>query len=364
MYITIIFLVLCLCSFLELFTKLRKNKSACNNMLFFFLLLFFFMSFLRWERGTDWGSYYSFFRHLNSYKSEDYECGFTILNRIIAQFGDYTMMLFVQACIFYALIYKCLIKFSLAPLFSLMILFVICNYAGIFFVRQTIAMSITIFSLFYIQEKKFVKFLIVILLAAAIHVSALAFVVSYYIFDRYYSFKSLLLTLLFVVLIGIVFVAYIIPILSSKLWFFMKVFGYLESGLESDIGGMSPILLYYRGVASRLFSLLVILYIVKDIRKRNRLCNGLFNIYFIGVCMYLLLGALSQTLARLAIGFEIVQIFLYPYLVCHYWFKNRLILYFIVTAYFFSRIVAPGPYTNLFVPYKSIFNKELNVEIG
>lgn len=364
MYITVIFLVLFVFAFLELFTKFGKNNSMCHNALFFFLLLFFFMSFLRWERGTDWGSYYSFFRYLNLYKGGEYEYGFTLLNKIVALFGDYTMMLFVQACIFYILMYKCLIKFSLVPLFSLMILFVICNYAGIFFVRQTIAMSLTTFSLFYIQEKKFLKFLIILLLAASIHVSALAFLISYFIFYKYYSFKRLFIILLVLASVGIVFTAYVMPMFSSELRIFMKVSGYLEEGMDSDIGGMSSVLLYCRGVASRLFSLLIISYIVKDTRQHDSFCNGLFNIYFVGMCIYLFLGAMNQTLARLAIGFELVQIFLYPYIVCHYWFKNRLILFFLISAYFFSRVVAPGPYTNLFVPYKSVFNKELNVEIG
>lgn len=364
MYITIIFLILVLFSFLALFTKFGKNKSACHNVFFFLFLIFFSMSFLRWERGTDWGSYYSFFQHLDLYKGGEYEYGFTLLNKIVALFGDYTMMLFIQACIFYILMYVCLTKLSLVPLFSLMILFVICNYAGIFFVRQTIAMSITTFSLFYIQERKFIKFLIIILLATSVHVSAFAFVVSYFIFNRYYSFKRLFVILLVLASIGIVFTVYIMPVFSSELRVFMKVSGYLEEGMESDIGGISSVLLYCRGVASRLFSLLVISYIVKDIRLRDSFCNGLFNIYFMGMCVYLLLGAVNQTLARLAIEFEIVQIFLYPYVICHYWFKNRLILFFLISLYFFSRVVSPGPYTNLFVPYKSIFNKELNVEIG
>lgn len=364
MYITVLYLILFALTFLSLFTKFKRNKSTCHNVFFFLLLIFFFMSFLRWERGTDWGSYYSFFQYLDLYQGGEYEYGFTLLNNIVALLGDYTMMLFIQACIFYILMYICLTKFSLVPLFSLMILFVICNYAGIFFVRQTIAMSITTFSLFYIQEKKIAKFLTVVLLAASIHISALAFIISYFIFNKYYSLTRLFAILIVLALIGIVITAYIMPMFSSELRIFMKVSGYLEDGMDSDIGGMSSVLLYCRGAASRLFSLLLISYIVKDIRQHNSFCNGLFNIYFVGMCVYLLLGAMNQTLARLAIGFEIVQIFLYPYIVCQYWLKNRLILFFLISAYFFSRVVAPGPYTNLFVPYKSIFNKELNVEIG
>lgn len=364
MYITIIFLALFVFAFLELFTKLGKDKLLCHNVFVFFLLLFFFMSFLRWERGTDWGAYYSFFQFINSSNSNEYEFGFTFLNKVVGLFGNYTMLLFVQACVFYGLMYQCLKKLSLAPLFSLMILLIVCNYAGIFFVRQTIAMSLTTFSLFYIQEKKFFKFLIVISLAASIHISAIVFVISYFIFNRYYPFKSLFIILLALAMLGIAFTLYVIPIFSSELRIFMKVSGYMEEGMDSDIGTMSSVALYCRGVLSRLFSLFVISYIVKNIRQRDSFCNGLYNIYFMGVCIYLLLGAVNQTLARLAIGFELVQIFIYPYLVYHYWFRNRLILYFVISAYFFSRIISPGPYANLFVPYKSIFNKELNVEIG
>ena len=63
MYLTLIFLSLILFSLLEV----KKNKTS-SKLFMVYLLLFYLLSFLRWERGTDWLSYFNLYELPLSYK--------------------------------------------------------------------------------------------------------------------------------------------------------------------------------------------------------------------------------------------------------------------------------------------------------
>lgn len=139
---------------------ISNNKKFSQSTFTFFIFCFFILSFIRWETGTDWTPYYDVFKSieipwetLTDYL-HGFEPGFMILYNIAKSISDsYTIMLLTEAIILYFCIYYFIKAHSFYPILSLLIYYSM-SFAGIFFVRQNIAMAILLCSLKYIYEKK------------------------------------------------------------------------------------------------------------------------------------------------------------------------------------------------------------------
>ena len=96
----IIFVFILVFSFIEIFTSIKQQYKL--YMFYIVVLLLFFLSFLRWERGTDWDSYYNIFINEGFRSWDDHtEIGYLYLNKLVRKFTDnYTIFLFVQSFIF------------------------------------------------------------------------------------------------------------------------------------------------------------------------------------------------------------------------------------------------------------------------
>ncbi|MDR1129679.1 MAG: EpsG family protein, partial [Prevotellaceae bacterium] len=139
------------------------SKNFFNNLsqkLEFYLVccLFIILGGIRWKVGTDWYSYIFFFEINSSFadfmSSMTFEPGYALLNYISkAICNDYSVFLFILAFFTVLLKARPLYFFSTFPIFSLLIYF--SFYLGdIAAVRQSLAISILVFSTFYIVEKK------------------------------------------------------------------------------------------------------------------------------------------------------------------------------------------------------------------
>lgn len=137
------------------FISLNIGKIKIEKYIFYsFVIMFSILSFLRWEVGTDWDSYYWYF-NLGNLKEMNVigEILFKYLNYYIYIFThNYTVLLFIMASLIF-IQYPILYKYSKNKLLT--ILFLYCIYLGnIFFVRQNIAVALIIVSLKYALEKK------------------------------------------------------------------------------------------------------------------------------------------------------------------------------------------------------------------
>ena len=147
MYLYLIFACVVLISFFEL--NLGKRRSV--RILLLPILLFFGLSFLRWERGTDWVPYYYMFRFIDSeYYKTTYEFLFYNLNVLIRSVTEnYTYLLLAQAMLIYPIYHFVIKKYSLAPFVSVMVWFAV-SLGSIFFTRQTVAVSLTFLAFHFI----------------------------------------------------------------------------------------------------------------------------------------------------------------------------------------------------------------------
>ena len=62
MYLYLIFILLLAGSFLEIFDS--KRQGTAQIIYYLTLSILFLLSFLRWERGTDWSGYYDYFSNI------------------------------------------------------------------------------------------------------------------------------------------------------------------------------------------------------------------------------------------------------------------------------------------------------------
>ena len=101
MYLYLIFILLLAGSFLEIFDS--KRQGTAQIIYYLTLSILFLLSFLRWERGTDWSGYYDYFSNIYDLNfSNNFENGFILLNYCIHYlFNSYTVLLFILAAIQY-----------------------------------------------------------------------------------------------------------------------------------------------------------------------------------------------------------------------------------------------------------------------
>lgn len=111
------------------------------------------------------------------------EPGYYFLNRFVLLFtSDYAGIFIVTAFLFCFFMYKAIFEQSVSPVYSIILLLLTTFY---FFslngVRQGIVIAMFFYSSKFIKRREFLKFLVVILLASTIHLSALIFLPIYFL---------------------------------------------------------------------------------------------------------------------------------------------------------------------------------------
>ena len=369
MYLYIIFIVLLAASFLEVFDSKRQKIPQIIYYLTFSML--FLLSFLRWERGTDWSGYYDYFSNIYDLDfSNNFENGFILLNYWVHYLSNnYTILLFILAIIQYFFISKSIRYLSIYPVLSLLCYFAVTK-GGIFFVRQYIALAILMYSVKYVIEKKIYKFLLVVFIACLIHRTALLFLPVYFIFYKNIKIKYYIIILLVFIPIA-VYISRVFDSLNLGLANSIienKINNYIDKSASGETYGieLSKSNILIRGVIKRGFIILLYFLLMKGELAKNYITRGLFNIYFFGTCLYILLIPLSEQLSRVCLFFDIFDIFLFPLLLYNQHTKwNKFIIFCLIIAFSFFRLHSSIELRKeLFIPYKSVFNKEQIVEIG
>lgn len=371
MYLYIILVILILGALFEVFGQKNCHHRKYQSLFFCsVIVLIYILSVIRWERGTDWDSYYYYFT--TGSKTLDYfhhfENGFILLNFIVRSITDnYTILLFVLGSILYFFLYRSIKSISVYPIFSLLCYFAVMK-GGIFFVRQTVAVSILLFSVKYIIDRNLKAFILLIILATLLHRSSLIFLPCYWLYNINIKLRTYIIILVGCSLIAffLLTVANGVNIATGNPFIDAKINGYLRSGLEGEMYGvnMSKETMLIRGFGKRfIFLVLISLFLWKDMRKSPK-TRGLFNIYFSGICFYLLSAPISIDFARAALPFDLMDIFLLPSIVfVQKSVSNKVILFIIISLISFNRLQSSiNLRPEYFVPYKSIFNKELKVE--
>lgn len=353
----IIFTIFAIFSAFEVY-GLKQTESKMFFALFSFFL--FILSFIRWETGTDWITYYSSFNQFSEWGIENgYEWGFARINEFVKIFFDnYTVLLFILGAILFAFQSSAILKYSPYPVTSLLLLWS-TTFANVFFVRQSIATVILFFSVRYIQEKKLFKFLLLVGLAMLIHRTSLIFILAWWV----YGLKLRPIIMMFYIALSLV-----LALVLSKLMMSLggiaggvaqqKIEYYLENG-EETFGGSSSIgQILVRGFANKIFIFVLSLLFLLRIEKKGLLFRGYVNLYWMGIILYFATISISIALTRLSYAYDMMLIVLVPIVLNNIERKYlRFFVFFVFIFYSITRlyISITGNYYDEFVPLKTIF---------
>lgn len=163
-------------------------------------LIFLFVAGLRYETGVDWLAYQEYFDEtipLNEIFNFDsfsnvffkLDVGYSLLNSIVKMFGgNIQLVFFIASLASIILLIKNLKYYSGHVLTSLLIyypfFFFTFDMSGL---RQCLAIQIVLFSVKYISEKNFGKFLFCIIMATSIHWTAILLLPLYVIANKQVS---------------------------------------------------------------------------------------------------------------------------------------------------------------------------------
>ncbi|WP_170123277.1 EpsG family protein [Pedobacter nutrimenti] len=344
---------------MEVFLIKKSDRLILFGLASFFL---YALSFLRWETGTDWDSYLRFFNESGEWFMEsEFEWGFARINEgIKIYFDNYSILLFVLATIIFSFQSKAILRLSPYPITSLLVLWSVF-FGNIFFVRQTIATVILLYSIRFIQEKKFFRFLSLVGLAMLFHRTSFIFIFTWWV----YKLKLKPITLYTCIAISMFISVAISTIMENlggviggvvqqKLQFYMSD---SENTMGSD-SSLSTIMI--KGFANKIFVFGASILLLGKLEDPDDKFRGYLNIYWAGVILYFSTISISIALVRLSFAFDIVMIIIIPFVL-----KNiksyswRFLSFLIMVLYLIARlyVTITGSYYDLYVPFKSIVTK-------
>ena len=185
----IIFLLTILIEYI-LLTLIIKNKEKKNEifLILSFLQMFIILAIRNIDVGIDLQNYIPFYERCETYSWAQIlepglkEYGYRIYNKILSLLAISDQLFFsLTAGISLIGVYFVIKKYSKNYFLSTYIYIAFDFYIFIFSgLRQSIALSIGMIAIKFIEEQKFFKFIILILLASTFHISALILIPMYF----------------------------------------------------------------------------------------------------------------------------------------------------------------------------------------
>jgi len=175
-----------------------KSNSILYQKFFLFLswLVLFLVSALRWYVGTDYsGTYMGNFYTIANGAPPYWDKGFYWLNKVIIYFTkDYAWLFAVTSLIITAIVFLAIKQYSVnIPISILMFVIGGFYFTSFNIIRQWITIAIFLYSLRFIEQKKIIKYMVCVLIAATFHLSALVYLPIYFIGAVKINFKRFLL---------------------------------------------------------------------------------------------------------------------------------------------------------------------------
>lgn len=342
-------------SLLEIKRLKKSNALALYAILCFYLYL---LSFIRWETGTDWGSYYSYFTYSSNLgSSSDFEPLFRFINILAYNVsGDYTFCLFILSSILFYFQTKGIYKMSAYPLTSLFMIVGI-QFANVNYVRQWVAAMILFYSVYYIRQRRLLPYLFLVVMASLLHRTSLIFLFAWWV----YHLRLKKSTMVILMCICVVFSSFISTLFDSIGGVFGEVIQHKLSVYMDDFDGtegtgFSSFVTILKGVLNKCVIFFVVLFFIDKITKKYPYVRGYFNLYWFGIILYFSLVGISTVFVRFSYAYDIVLVVLFPYIFSVIKKNsNRVFIWSVLLVYLMMRMyVYLNSYIDLFVPFKTI----------
>jgi len=366
-----IWLILLLISFVDVLKPEQKLRNSLITFLFILLLTFVGT---RQDTGPDievYQTYYSqsplLWEAITNYTSYVYipvEPLYLFINAACKSLGmTFNGFLLLFSSMFILPAFVITRKYSLMPLFSIMVYYYYGYFSGFSAIRQVMAAAVFFYSIRFIIDRKPLKYVGCILLAACFHISGFILMPLYFLANRNYKAANILI----MVLVAIA----------------LRQFGLfnLLSAQVANVLSFSPItiLLYNKFVlyaaangsfwgsvsVEWLGIIFLVLFNRSALERKTPHFNIFFNIFFIGIIMYAFFGAFGD-FGRIIIYFKLTYIVIIPALLTLFDdYRMKFIVIFLFSLIVLMRVYISvlsddefeGVLRNRYLPYKSwLFN--------
>jgi EpsG family len=275
----------------------------------------------RYQVGYDWFSYKSFYDGIDTLddvfesREERFFVIFLYLTKLLISNYSFFIGVFFLVTFYYKL--KAIQKLSVDVFFSLFVytttVFLIYDLNGI---RQGMALSLTLYAVIFVYQRRLVWFLLTIAIASLFHTSAVIFLPFYWLSrTRFRKTSYLVIFMVICLLLSLPFKAYI---LSNPLFqYFLNLesllhYGfYLEEGAEIN----RSISIFSIATLQRIVIWSFFIYNVEKIKCDERLKTLLLNGYSIAVILFVFLSFSAEFSARLSYYYKILEIIIIPLII-------------------------------------------------
>lgn len=274
-------------SFLIICAYLCQYCKQSDVVILYMLVVIFIFTAFRDTIGVDTPTYQEIFNALKEGHVDNlyWELGYLMINRIAIWLGGYfviVQMLCVGICL--VLIYQFLKEWLPYKLVGIGLLAFVCSMTYLSYmcsgVRQALAISICLFASRYIINRNFTKFCIAIGIAMLFHTSAIIFSPAYFIYK-----KKIKLSLIIVFFIASYVCApfvkwsydHLIGMVTGHYMGYAEMFNG-DTNKNSGLGVIARIAVW----------IAVAILCHRALNPDNKMGNMFFNIYIVGICLYLI----------------------------------------------------------------------------
>lgn len=332
------------------------------------ILIFALVAGLRYNVGVDYPFYLSEYLSLQTrgytYR-ETYESGFFFITKFFAGSGFHYFFFFA----FWAAIQLGFIYYALKDRKSILKYVGLIIMLGPFFldwmngIRQCVVECIFVFSIVYIQKRKFWAYFLILFLASFIHKSALVLLPLYFVVHRFSLSSNKyfnILILLVCVLLGNMPTWITIVSSITNLISFLGYDAYVVR-FENIFEQLSAFEWGPRRISVLLVNLIIVYYYpsMRSYFSSDKLFYLYFNLYFIGICSYNLLANTSLEFLRPVGYFTIFTILTVAYALVYFKKSKKNLLFYLVLfltcVYTYLCLAADYGKTDSFVIYEFFF---------
>lgn len=234
------------------------------------------------------------------------EPGWAALNWITAKiFNDPKVIFAISSFIFLFCAYKMIAYYvdRISVGMSIFILLILCYLPSFNAVRQYVAIGILMLSFKYIENKRLIKFFILVFIATIFHYTALVFIPIYFILYKKISKTKIAVIIggAFTIILGYNFIISTIISISPA---FEKYERYLYTGN----GQFNMIMFLFQAI---IVSFILLAY--NPLKNSNYFMYNLVYVFFISIVVSFL-GNMVLFVGRISYYFEISLIILIPYI--------------------------------------------------
>jgi len=329
--------VLLAATILAFISQFFIDRNKILSQVFFVLsfIILWYVSANRYGIGTDYKLYENMYYEITSISTikeglhifSYVEPGWVLFNYIVKYAFNNVQYIFTISSLFtIGLSYLFIFKNRKNINIGITVFIFICLFYNQSFnvVRQSLAMSISIFSYIYMKERKCFKFFLTVGIAFCFHYSAILLLLIYPIFRSIETLPKIK-KYIYITIVVCLFSYNSILNLVIKITGLTKYSIYYTDGIKISFHDI-------------LFKALIVIFIIINLnrlKKQNNYIYKLSNVYFIGVLLSLT-SFFAPYIGRISYYFDMTLLLIIPNIIKTYSQKNGVIVYYLSLIFFYG----------------------------